>query len=64
MTAILNTTKLTDMFVLCDDFIKNLHQYQLDNDYQIEEKAELMTESEMMAIVIFYRSGEPSSFWI
>jgi hypothetical protein len=54
MTAILNTTKLTDIFVLCDDFIKNLHQYQLDNDYQIEEKEELMTESEMMAIVIFY----------
>ena len=54
MTAVLNTTKLIQIFIACDDFQQKLSQYQLAQDYQTEPSCRQMTESEMMAIVIFY----------
>jgi hypothetical protein len=55
MTIILNTTKLTEIFIECDDFCKNLHNYLLTNNMETDtELTGMMTESEMMAIVIFY----------
>ena len=54
MTAVLNTTKLLEIFISCDDFTKKLSQYQLESNYQTEKNTEMMSESEMMAIVIFY----------
>lgn len=54
MTTILDTTKLTEIFIQCDDFCKKLHAYQLANNYEMHVPDKLMTESEMMSIVIFY----------
>ncbi|WP_449426653.1 IS982 family transposase [Pontibacter beigongshangensis] len=54
MTAVLNTTKLTEIFIACDDFMHKFKSHQLSNGYQIEPATQLMSESEMMAIVIFY----------
>jgi len=54
MTAVLNTTKLLEIFISCDDFTKKLSQYQLENNFETEKNTEMMSESEMMSIVIFY----------
>ena len=54
MTAVLNTTKLIQIFIACDDFHQKLSHYQLAQDYQIDPACQQMSESEMMAIVIFY----------
>lgn len=54
MTAVLSTTKLLEIFIACDDFVKKLSQYQLEFNDQTEKKTEMMCESEMMSIVIFY----------
>jgi hypothetical protein len=54
MTTVLNTSKLLETFIACDDFIKKLFQYQLDHDCQTEKNTGMMSELEMMSIVIFY----------
>lgn len=54
MTAVLNTTKLTEIFIECDDFCKKLAQYLLANELESDPSKGLMEDSEMMAIVIFY----------
>lgn len=54
MTTILDTTKLTEIFIQCDDFCKKLHEYQIENGYSIDILEPTMSESEMMTIVIFY----------
>lgn len=54
MTTILNSTKLVEIFIECDDFCKKLSTYLLANDFEAESSSELMTESEMMSIVIYY----------
>jgi hypothetical protein len=54
MTTILNTTKLAEIFIECDDFCKKLSAYQLENGFETEPISELMSESEMMSIVIYY----------
>jgi hypothetical protein len=54
MTTILNTTKLTEIFIECDDFCKKLSAYQLDNNFETQFISKLMSESEMMSIVIYY----------
>jgi hypothetical protein len=59
MTAVLNTIKLIPIFIACDDFQKKLNHYQLAHHYQQEPTCQRVTESEMMAIVIFYPGGEP-----
>lgn len=59
MQLILSTTKLTEIFIECDDFMKALEKYfdahSLPNSDKVKVKLERkMTKSEMMAIVIFY----------
>lgn len=54
MTTILNTTKLAEIFIECDDFCKKLSAYQLENNFETEPISELMSGSEMMSIVIYY----------
>ena len=54
MTTILDTTKLTDIFIQCDDFCKILNAYQIENNLTMEKEETLMSESEMMSVVIFY----------
>ncbi|MDX1372799.1 MAG: IS982 family transposase [Nitrososphaeraceae archaeon] len=59
MQTILNTTKLTEIYILCDDFIKALDLYMeqhfLEEDsYRSPKKDRMMSRSEMMSIVIFY----------
>jgi hypothetical protein len=54
MTAILDTTKLIEIFMECDDFCKKLSAYQLENRFETGPATGAMSESEMMAIVIFY----------
>lgn len=54
MRIILDTTKLTDIFIVCDDFSQNLSTYCLAYQTPKQPADRLMSESEMMAIVIFY----------
>ena len=54
MTAVLSTTKLTEIFIACDDFMNKFKSHQLSHGYQLEPETRLMSESEMMAILIFY----------
>jgi hypothetical protein len=54
MRLVLDTTKLTDIFIVCDDFSKNLFHYCLAYETQKPSAKRLMSESEMMTIVIFY----------
>jgi hypothetical protein len=39
MTAVLNTTKLLEIFIACDDFVKKLSRYQLESNYQTDKIA-------------------------
>lgn len=61
MYLILNTTKLIEIYITCDDFAKKMEQYQLSEGQIVRE--EKMSCLEIMAIVIYYRSGEPSPVW-
>lgn len=59
MRLILNTTKLTEIFIECDDFLKELENYLKshslpDVDKRQVKKERRMSTSERMAIVIFY----------
>ena len=59
MQLLLNTTKLVEIFIKCDDFMLELEDFfskhSLPNlDKHILKKERLMTRSEMMTIVIFY----------
>lgn len=54
MRIVLDTTKLVEIFIACDDFSKKLGEYCLENNLQGSKTERLMSESEMMAIVIFY----------
>jgi len=62
MTTVLNTTKLTRIFIACDDFLQVLNTYQLAQGYSQELICQQMTESEMMAIVIFYHHSGMKCF--
>jgi len=54
MTITLQTSKLVEIFVMCDDFCKKFSQYHLDNGFQSEPPTQGMCESEIITIVIFY----------
>lgn len=54
MTAVLSVTKLVEIFICCDDFMKKYRAYQLDNGYRSDPATQLMSEAEMMAILVFY----------
>jgi len=56
---ILNTTKLTEIFIECDDFMKGIKEFMdaqgLPNPDNSRRKRERqMSESEMMTIIIYY----------
>ena len=50
MTAVLNTTKLVEIFIACDDFNKKMSQYLLAQNLPQNPPTHQMSESEMMAI--------------
>ncbi|SFF60591.1 hypothetical protein SAMN04488541_10791, partial [Thermoflexibacter ruber] len=52
MYLILNTTKLIEIYITCDDFAKKFEQYQLSQGQVVPQ--EKMSCSEIMAIVIYY----------
>ena len=58
MQIILSTTKLTEIFIECDDFIKGIEDYlnrqKLPSRDKRHEKPRQMSKSEMMTIIIFY----------
>lgn len=59
MQTILNTTKLTEIYILCDDFMIALDNYMEQNfideaSYQSPRQDRMMSQSELMSIVIFY----------
>lgn len=54
MTQTLQTSKLVEIFVACDDFCKKLRAHHIENGLAYEKPTERMSESEIMAIVIFY----------
>lgn len=59
MQCLLNTTKLTEIFIECDDFIQGieafLDSHSLPNAEQgRRRRARQMSKSEMMSILIFY----------
>lgn len=61
MQIILSTTKLTEIFIECDDFIKGIEDYlnrqKLPSRDKRHEKPRQMSKSEMMTIIIFYPRG-------
>ena len=58
MTPVLQATKLVEIFVNCDDFIKSLNDHQIERGYATQacltQASERMSTSEMMSIAIFY----------
>ena len=59
MQIILNTTKLTEIFIECDDYMIGLKEFLdaqslPDSDYSIRKRERQMSESEMMTIIIYY----------
>jgi len=54
MRIVLDTGKLVEIFIACDDLSKKLQAYCLHNQLEGSTQAGLMSESEMMSIVIFY----------
>jgi len=54
MTITLQTSKLVEIFVMCDDFCKKFSQYHLENGLESELPTQGMSESELMSIIIFY----------
>lgn len=59
MQIILNTTKLTEIFIECDDFFIGLENYMdaislPDSENRTRNKERKMSRSEMMAIIIYY----------
>jgi hypothetical protein len=54
MRIVLDTTKLVEIFIACDDLTKKLSTYCLENNLSEQSCERLMSESEMMTIVIYY----------
>lgn len=55
MRTVLDTLKLTEIFIACDDFCQEFQRYSMSQAYQQPERKERqMSDSEMMSILIFY----------
>ena len=59
MQCILNTTKLVEIFIECDDFLKGINEFldahALPDVHNVRKKrARQLSESEMMTIIIYY----------
>ncbi len=61
MRTVLDTLKLTEIFIACDDFCKHFQHYSM-SQLQQPLKARQMCDSEMMAIVIFYHHSGMKCF--
>ena len=65
--AVLDTTKLAEIFINCDDFCKELNAYELSQNCEhatISANQSGLSTSEMMSIVIFYHhSGMRCFCW-
>ncbi len=66
MTKLINEKKLIEIFISCDDFDKMYETWLISHTIgkkTITRKPDL-SDSEIMTILVFYRSGEPSLVWI
>jgi hypothetical protein len=63
MRTVLDTLKLTEIFIACDDFCQEFQHYSISQAYQQPAKKERqMSESEMMSILIFYHHSGMKCF--
>jgi len=63
MRTILDTLKLTKIFIACDDFCQEFQHYSLNQSYQQPVRKERqMSEGEMMSILIFYHHSGMNCF--
>jgi hypothetical protein len=54
MRTVLDTLKLTEIFIHCDDFCQQFQLHCLQEGYEKEVKPRQMHESEMMTMMIYY----------
>ena len=54
MRTVLDTLKLTEIFISCDDFCQQFQHYSMSQSYGLARKERQMCDSEMMSILIFY----------
>lgn len=62
MRTVLDTLKLTEIFIACDDFWKEFQRYLLEQGDEPAAKLRQMNESEMMSILIFYHHSGMKCF--
>lgn len=62
MTELINEKKLIEIFISCDDFDKMYENWLKSHTIGMRTTTRKpnLADSEIMAILIFYRSGEPS----
>lgn len=51
--------KLVEVFIVCDDFCNALTHWQTQQGQPVTCRSGQLTDSEMLAITIFYPGGEP-----
>jgi hypothetical protein len=61
MRTVLDSLKLTEIFIACDDFCKHFQHYSMSQLYQ-PLKERQMCDSEMMAILVFYHHSGMKCF--
>jgi hypothetical protein len=62
MRTVLDTLKLTEIFICCDDFCKDFQHHSLQEGYEKEIKPRQMQESEIMTILIYYHHSGMKCF--
>jgi hypothetical protein len=62
MRTVLDTLKLTEIFINCDDFCQQFQLHCLQEGYEKEVKPRQMHESEMMTILIYYHHSGMKCF--
>jgi hypothetical protein len=54
MRTVLDSLKLVEIFIVCDDFCKEFEHYSMSQGQQRPPKERQMSDSELMSILIFY----------
>jgi hypothetical protein len=62
MRTVLDTLKLTEIFIHCDDFCQQFQHHCLQEGYEKEALPRQMHESEMMTILIYYHHSGMKCF--
>ncbi len=62
MRTVLDTLKLTEIFISCDDFCQQFQHYSMSQAYEPARKERQMCDSEMMSILIFYHHSGMKCF--